>query len=175
MTYWGSAAGDSGLRRPVHSHEISISLKICLDLAVEGALHRFANAARQVDVRRVDHQALRILLDADDPIERMLRLLRLLLMVRQADHLLFVLPGEITPQRHDAGRKFVVDPTTRSTELLVSGLRPRHPLPAPVVIDGAALRADRALKQLLLSLVRVEDMILLGVPGNPTTGSRPAG
>jgi hypothetical protein len=41
-----------------------------LDIAVEGALDCLADAARQMDVRRVDHDAVRILLDADNPIKR---------------------------------------------------------------------------------------------------------
>ena len=34
------------------------------------------------------------------------------------------------------------------------------------MIDGAALRTDRALMQFLLNLIGVEDVILLGVSGN---------
>jgi hypothetical protein len=37
-----------------------------LDLAVEGALDRLADAARQMDVGRVDNDPLRVILDADD-------------------------------------------------------------------------------------------------------------
>src|SRR5271168_1821480 len=72
-------AASSGLSHPVYAHEISILLEIVLDFAVKGALDCLANAARQVDVRRVDHDPLRIILDADDPVERMLLLLRFLL------------------------------------------------------------------------------------------------
>ena len=59
----------SGLTGPIYPHEISVFLEIVLDLAVEGALDRLANAARQVDVCRVDLDPVRVLLDTDDPVE----------------------------------------------------------------------------------------------------------
>jgi hypothetical protein len=34
------------------------------------------------------------------------------------------------------------------------------------MIDRATLRADRAVRQLLPELVRIQEMILLGMPGN---------
>jgi hypothetical protein len=46
-----------------------------VDLVMESALDRLANTARQVDVSRIDHDSQRILLDANDPVERMLLLL----------------------------------------------------------------------------------------------------
>jgi hypothetical protein len=55
---------------------------------VEGAFHRLANAARQMNVRRVDNDPLRVLFDADDPVERMLLLLGL-----------FLMPGEMGSRR----------------------------------------------------------------------------
>jgi hypothetical protein len=120
---------------------------------VKCALDRVANATRRMDVRRVDHDPLHVILDADDPVERMLFLLRLLLVARQTDHLLFVLPGEIAPQRHDTGREFVLDATAGRAQLLNNTLNPRRPLPAPLLINGAALRAGRPVMQLLPRLV----------------------
>jgi len=90
----------------------------------------------------------------------MLLLLCCLLIPGQVDHLLFVLPGEITAQPHDASREFVVDAAT--AQFFASTFGPRRPSPAAVAIDRAALRADRTFMQLLLTLVRIEDVILLG-------------
>src|SRR6516225_5143947 len=98
-----------GFSGPIYPHEISVFLEIVLNLAVEGALDRLANAARQVDVRRVDHDSVRVLLDTNDPVEWMFFLFRFLLMAGQVDHLLLVFAYEITFQGNHTGRKFVVD------------------------------------------------------------------
>ena len=39
------------------------------------------------------------------------------------------------------------------------------------MINGTALRAERALMRLLLSLVRIQDVILLGMSGDAARGS----
>ena len=49
----------------------------------------------------------------------------------------------------------------------------RPPLPAPCVIEGPALRADRALMQLLPALVWIEDVILLSVSSDAAGRSWP--
>jgi hypothetical protein len=64
-----------GFPSPIYAHEISVLLERVLNFAVEGALDRLANAPRQVNIRRVDHDPLGILRDANDPVERMLLLL----------------------------------------------------------------------------------------------------
>src|SRR5262249_49108809 len=143
----------SGLVRPNHPHEIPVFLESVFDLAVEGALDRLAYAARQVDIRRIDHEPLRVLFDADDPVERMFLLFCLLLMAGEVDHLLLVLAGEITSQSDDARGIFVVDAVARRAQRLDSTFCPRYPTPAPFVIARTALWADRALMQLLLALV----------------------
>jgi len=156
----------SALRRPADPHEVSVFLEGVLDLAVKRALYRLANAARQVNVGRVDHQPLRVPLDADDPIEWVLFILRFLLVASQADHFLFVLLGEVAAQRHNSGRELVFYTTTGRAKLLVGTFVLRPPLPAPLMIDRATLRADRAVRQLLPELVRIQEMILLGMPGD---------
>lgn len=55
MDFAGTGRVTSGVSRPIYTHEISILLEIVLNLAVEGALDGLANAARQMDVRRVDY------------------------------------------------------------------------------------------------------------------------
>jgi hypothetical protein len=68
----------SSLPHPGHSHEISVILEILLDLTVESPSNRLANAARQVDVRGIDHDSPRVFLDTDDAVERLLLLLGLI-------------------------------------------------------------------------------------------------
>ena len=70
---------------------------------MEGALHGFGDPARQVDVRRINDDAVGILVDVDDAVERMLALFGFLLVTRQTNDLL-LLPGfEGTTQFDDAG------------------------------------------------------------------------
>jgi len=52
------------------------------------------------------------------------------------------------------------------------GLAP--PLPASLVIDCAALSADGVVLQLLLLLIRIQDVIFLGMSSDPANGSKPA-
>src|SRR6516164_7335007 len=59
---------------PVDAHEISPFVKMLLEAAVEGVLGGFADPARQMNVCRLDDDALRILVDADDSVQRMLAL-----------------------------------------------------------------------------------------------------
>jgi hypothetical protein len=110
---------------------------------VEGAFHGFTDPARQVDVCRGDDDPLCILVDLDNAVERMLALFGLLLMARQTNYLLLLLASEGAPQFDDAGRKFVIDAPAAGTKYFVAVLGSRPPLPASLVIDRTALRADR--------------------------------
>jgi hypothetical protein len=78
------------------------------------------------------------------------------------DHLLFVLPGKITSQGHHTGGELLLDAAAGRAQFFADTLEPRHPLPAPLVIDHTALRTHRTLMELLLTLVRIENVILLG-------------
>jgi hypothetical protein len=66
-----------------------------------------------------------------------------------------------------------VDAATGRTQFFGNTLGPHRPSPAPLMIDGTALRADHAPRQLLLVLVPIGDVILLGASGNATRGSLP--
>jgi len=81
------------------------------------------------------------------------------LVTGQTDHFFFVFPREFTPERHDAGREFVVDAAASRPQLFEGNFGLRHPLPAPPMVDGAALRTDCPIMQLLLTLVRIKDVI----------------
>jgi hypothetical protein len=143
--------------------------------AVKGALDGFTNAARQMNVCRVDHDLVRILVDTHYAVERMLGLFGLLLMTRQVDDFLYLAWPEIAAQSNDAGRKFVIDaPAGRAKCLLmVFGFRP--PVPAAVMKNSAALGAHRVVIKLLLPLIRIEDVILLRVSGNSAVSFAPVG
>src|SRR5271169_4211894 len=58
-------------------------------------------------------------------------------------------------------REFVVDAPAGRAHFFGDTFALRDPSPAPLVVDGAALRADRTLVQLSLMLVRIENVILL--------------
>jgi hypothetical protein len=93
-----------------------------------------------------------ILLDADDPIERMLLLLGFLLMADEPDNLLFVLAGEVALQGYDtAGNLSLMRRQAVHSASKAPSARAIH-RPAPLVTEGAALRADRPVMQLLLTL-----------------------
>ena len=77
---------------PIDAYEISAFIEILVEAAVEGALHGFADPARQVDVCRINDDAVSILVDVDDAVERMLALFGFLLVTCQTNDLL-LLPG----------------------------------------------------------------------------------
>jgi hypothetical protein len=89
----------------------------------------------------------------------MLFLFCFFLVADQTDHFFFVFPREFTPERHDTGREFVVDAAASRAQLFEGDFGLRHPLPAPPMVDGAALRTDCPIMQLLLTLVRIKDVI----------------
>ena len=59
------------------------------------------------------------------------------------------------------------------TKRLIAALGRRCPPPAPLMIDGAALWTESAVVQFFALLVRIEDVILLGVAGDATSGRTP--
>ena len=144
-----------------------------LEAAVEGVLGGFGDPAREVNVCRLDDDALHILVDADDSVQRMLALFGFLLVARQVDDFLGLLWPKAAMECDDAGRKFVIDPPASRAERFQPRFGPRRPLPAPVMVDCAALRAHRRLAQFLLRLLRIEDVILLGVQSNSASGCGP--
>jgi hypothetical protein len=76
-------------------------------------------------------------------------------------------------QFNDTGWEIVVDAPTRRTKRLIVTFGRRRPPPAPLMVDGAALRTESAVVQLFSLLVRIEDMILLGVSSDATGGRTP--
>jgi hypothetical protein len=132
----------SGFSRPSYPHEISILLEIVLDIAVKGVLDRFANAARQVDVRGAPARPPRMLMMRSRgcscfSASSWWRARRIISSLCSR--------GEITAQCHHTGREFVVDAPTGRAQFFGDAFALRDPSPPPLVIDGAALRADRTL------------------------------
>jgi hypothetical protein len=148
---------------PVYANEIPIFVEMTLKLAVKGALNRFADAAREMDIRGGDDDLIQTLFDINDAVERMLRFLIRLLVTRKIDHIRLLLGRERAAQGDEPSGILVVNPMTSLANHLVSGLRPRRPMPASGLINGAALQTDRRLRELLWPLVRIEYMIFLRV------------
>jgi hypothetical protein len=71
-------------------------------------------------------------------------------------------------------REIVVDAPARCTKRVVAAFGCRSPLPAPLVVDGTTTRTESALVQLFSLLIRVENMILLGVSSAATIGGTPS-
>src|SRR5215831_14008040 len=71
-----------------------------------------------------------------------------------------------------AGRLSLMRPAC-CTKRLIAALGRRCPPPAPLMIDGAALWTESAVVQFFALLVRIEDVILLGVAGDATSGRTP--
>ena len=75
-----------------------------VERAVPRALERVADAPRQVDIRRRDRRLALGAANGHDPVKRMLRMLGLLDMVNEAQHLVSVLDKEAAAKRYLAGR-----------------------------------------------------------------------
>src|ERR1700757_1568894 len=91
------------LGSPVDTHEISAFVEMLVECAVKGALGGGANPARQVNVCRMNDDALRLFIDTDDAVERMLALFGFFLMTRQTNDLILLLRSEGAAQFDDAG------------------------------------------------------------------------
>ena len=140
---------------------------------MKGPLGGLADAPRQVNVWRINDDAFRLFIDADDAVERMLALFGFLLMAGQMDDFVDLLRRKAAVECDDARGGFVIDPPACRAQDLRPLFGAQRPLPTPVMLERSALRADRVIAQLLPQLIGVADVILLGVPGNTTTGGRP--
>jgi hypothetical protein len=104
-----------------------------LERAVKRALDRFANAAREMDIRGVNNDLIRTLFDIDDAVERMLRFLGRILVAREIYHICLLLGRQRAAQGDDPGRVSVVDPDACPCEnsfvqKVVGGKRQTAPL-----------------------------------------------
>jgi hypothetical protein len=141
-----------GRRSPIDAHEVPGFVEMRVEGTVKCALQCLPEAAGQVDIRRRDHQALVRLLDADDTIERVLALLRFLLVSRQADDLILVLLRGATVQGDDARGEPVVDAMARWAKIVMRASWSLPPLPSAVMVDGTALIASSTSPWLLVPL-----------------------
>ena len=92
---------------------------------------RLADPPRQVDVGGLYHDGAVPLLDSHDAMQRVLGLFLLLLVAREMQDLVLVVPYEVAGDRELARRVAVIDPMTRLAELLMCAVRARRPVPAP--------------------------------------------
>jgi hypothetical protein len=104
-------------------------------------------------------------------VQRVLGLFLLFLVAREMDDLVLVAGRKVPFDRELTSRIAVVDPVTRLAEFLMRRFGPWRPMPAPLVEDCAALRADRGLPQLEAGLVRIvhplmDHPVAPGLPGN---------
>src|SRR5689334_4253702 len=116
-----------------------------------------------MNVRRGDDDRILALLDCDDPVQRMLLALCILLMPRESRHFLRALERKGTVQRDDPSRHPIVDAPAGRAELLPRPDRLRLPLPTAVMINGEALRAARRFARFHRRLVGVGYRTLLRV------------
>ena len=120
---------------------------------MERAPNGGANPSRQVDIGCLDDNRFVVLFDVHNAIERVLSFFGVLLMARQANNLVRLLLSKNAMQFNDTGREIVIDAPARRTKRLIAALRYRRPPPAPLVIDGAALRTESAVVQFFALLV----------------------
>ena len=152
---------------PGDAHEIP-GLVFLVQLPVKGAFYSRADTAWQVDVGRLDNNRLVFLADPDDAIERLLSFFGVLLVARQPNDLFDLLPSENAVQFDDAGREIFVDSPAGRTKRLFAAFGRGRPTPPALMVNGPTLWTVRAIVQLLLPLIGIEEVILLGAPGSAT-------
>lgn len=81
-----------------------------LQLALIGALDRFADTPRQVDIRGPDQQAIRGVLDSHDPVEGMFLSFDFFLMPSELENLILQTRQSSAREVDDAGGIVVIDP-----------------------------------------------------------------
>ena len=96
------------------------------------------------------------------------------LVTRQVEDLVLVRPGEIAVQCQDARRQPVLDTAAGGTNVFLRRYELGGPLPAAVMIDGAALPAACRLFELLPRPIRLKHPVLLIAPGEPAGETRKA-
>ena len=151
---------------PVGPYEISRMVEMHVERPAVGALEGLTDASRQMDIGGRDDQSDIGALDLGDAIERMLRLFCGLFVTRQVEDLVLVPPGEIAVQCQDARRQPVLDTAAGGTNVLFRRREIVGPLPAAVMIDGAALAATCRLFELLPRLVRIKHAVLPSASGD---------
>jgi hypothetical protein len=95
-----------------------------LERTVKSALHRLADASREVNIRCVDHEPCIRVLDCRDAVKRVLGFFASLLVPGETDDdLRLALPHEGAMHGQNAGRQPIPYPTARGTELLMRNCR----------------------------------------------------
>jgi hypothetical protein len=118
-------------------------------------VERFADGARQMNIRRLDDERILPLFHSHDAIERVLDLGFALQVPRQVQDFSPVLYRERAGDGDPPGGVFVACPVTGRADLLVRSGRSLPLLPASVVVHGGAGRADGGLGELPLRRVGI--------------------
>ena len=156
---------------PSDAQEIPGTVGVLFKAPVERALDGGADATGQVNVGCLDDDRFVLLRDGNDAVERVLAFFGVLLMAGQANnlgpsaavqkcHAILTTPaGRLSLMRRHAAQKRPIANLGRCL-----------PPPAPLMIDGAALRTEGPVVQFFAPLVRIEDMIQLSASGGATSG-----
>src|SRR5258708_29251693 len=115
-----------------------------------------------MDIRCVDDEPIRGLLDIDDPVERMLLFLALLLMTHQSGDFLTVTLRRRSGERHNARGIFVIDPAASLAKHLLRALGLRSAFPAAGAINRAALPTVARSREFAGLPVGIDDVLVLG-------------
>ena len=128
---------------PGNSQEIPVLVVVEIKITVERALQRLADPSGQMDLCRRDDNMIAHILDLHDAIERVFRLLDLFLAPNDVQDLVPVPYQERAAQMHFTCRELIVYPVARLANFFMRACGAFDPLPMTLVINRAALRADR--------------------------------
>src|SRR5690606_15117766 len=145
----------SAIATPVRPEQFLLLGVVRVERAPPGVVQAVGDPARDVLRRGRHERTLGLILDRDDPFQRLLGLLAGLGVPDEVQHLVAVLRKEAAGDGHVADRVAVVDAPARGTAGAMRRRGSSAPGPAAVVVDGAAVRADRGLGQLFAGLVGV--------------------
>src|SRR5258706_1116775 len=143
---------------PGHANQILVLAVADLEVALEGVVHRLADAARHVGVGGGDLQAEGDVLDLHDALQGMLGLLALFLPLDELEDLVAVRLEELTLEHDVAPGEFVLGPLARRAHLQVGIGRRAAPRPASIEEARAARRTARRLGRLRSRPVRIVAM-----------------
>src|SRR5207253_6416527 len=104
---------------PVHAHGVLVLSIANFQIAAVRAFQRMRNAAWRMHVGGCDHECLALLVDAHDPVYRMLATLGVGLVAHQMQQLVTVRLEELALQGHGPGRVIIASSLARRTQTLM--------------------------------------------------------
>src|SRR6516162_11117140 len=132
-----------------------------LQAAFEGIMQRFADCMRQVNVRCLNDDRIRLLFNPHDAVLGMLSILFPLTVSNQTKQFRYMTQRKVTVDSDYSRRVTIAGPMTGLTHLLVRVYRPGVcPLPAAFLEDGVANWAYSWLWRLAICFVRVMNVLV---------------